>query len=233
MRLDIVTIFPAMYEGPFTESIVKRAREKGIVEVNWVNPRDFTTDRHHTTDDRPYGGGAGMVMKPEPLFAAVESVSSESSRAILLCPQGQRFNQAKAVELAQQTHLILICGHYEGVDERVRQALVDEEISIGDYILTSGNLAAMVLADAVIRLLPGALGCESSTQEESFSEDLLEYPQYTRPEVFRDMRVPDVLLSGNHQAIAEWRRREAVRRTRERRPDLFNNDLHNHGEPRS
>ena len=227
MRLDIITIFPAMFTGPFTESIVKRAREKGIVEINLVNLRDFTTDRHHTTDDRPYGGGAGMVMKPEPLFAAVEAVRTPAAQVILLTPQGRPFRQAIARELATCQHLIFICGHYEGVDERVRIALVDQEISIGDYILTNGNLAAMVITDAVVRLLPGALGCETSADEESFSEGLLEYPHYTRPECFRDLTVPEILLSGNHQAIATWRHQQARERTRLKRPDLLTNGTDN------
>jgi len=221
MRLDIITIFPAMFVGPFTESIIKRAQEQRIVTINVVNLRDFTHDRHHTVDDRPYGGGAGMVMKPEPLFEAVESLRSPPARVILMTPQGTPFVQARARALAQYQHLILICGHYEGVDERVRLALVDEELSIGDYILTNGNLAAMVVADALIRLLPGALGCHDSVVEESFSDGLLEYPHYTRPEVFRDLAVPPVLLSGNHQEIVWWRHQQAVQRTRQIRPDLL------------
>ncbi len=222
MRLDIITIFPGMYEGPFTESIIKRARQQGLVEINLINPRDFTTDRHQTTDDRPYGGGAGMVMKPEPLFAAVESVRTDTSHIILVTPQGTPFCQAIAQEMAtQHDHIIMICGHYEGIDERVCEALVDQELSLGDYILTNGNIAAMVIADAIIRLIPGVLGCQDSTVDESFSEGLLEYPQYTRPEVFRGMQVPEVLLSGNHQAIAKWRHEQALSRTRRKRPDLF------------
>ena len=224
MRVDIITIFPGMFTGPFTESIVKRARGNGIVDINLIDLRDFTTDKHRTVDERPYGGGAGMLMKPEPLFAAVESCRQDDSRVILLSPQGRPFTQGRARQLAEAQHLVLVCGHYEGVDERVRLDLVDEEISIGDYILTNGNLAAMVVTDAIVRLLPGALGCETSTEEESFSEALLEYPQYTRPEVFRDRTVPKVLLSGNHKAIADWRREQAELRTKERRPDLLNNE---------
>ncbi len=223
MRLDIVTIFPAMYTGPFSESIIKRARERQFVEINLVDLRDFTHDRHRTVDDRPYGGGAGMVMKAEPLFDAVESLKTPASRVILLTPQGKPFRQADARRLSGEAHLIMVCGHYEGVDERVREALVDEEISIGDYVLTNGNLAAMVVCDAVIRLLPGVLGCDESVVEESFSEELLEYPQYTRPEVFRGMAVPEILLSGNHAAIADWRLQQARERTRQRRPDLISN----------
>ena len=221
MRLDIITIFPAVFHGPFAESIVKRAQEQGLVRINLINLRQFTSDKHQTVDDRPYGGGPGMVMKPEPLFAAVESVRQADSRVILLTPQGVPFRQAKARELALRPHLILICGHYEGVDERVRLDLVAEEISIGDYVLTNGNLPAMVVVDAVVRLLPGALGCAESADEESFSENLLEYPQYTRPEVFRGRAVPEVLRSGNHRAIAVWRRQQAIERTRQRRPDLL------------
>lgn len=221
MRLDIITLFPAMFAGPLSESIMGRAQEKGLVEITLVDPRDFTHDKHRSVDERPYGGGAGMVMRPEPLFEAVESRRQEDSRVILLSPQGQLFKQAKAAALAKYEHLILICGHYEGVDERIRLGLADEEISIGDYILTNGGLAAMVVADAVTRLLPGVLGSAESLAEESFSHCLLEYPQYTRPEEFRGLRVPPVLLSGHHQEIAEWRRQQAVARTRERRPDLM------------
>ena len=230
MRLDIITIFPAMFDGPFGESIIKRARQQGLVEINLVDLREFTTDKHRSVDDRPYGGGAGMVMTPEPLFAAVESLRHAASHVLLLTPQGRRLDQAKVIELAAREHLIPVCGHYEGVDERVRTALIDEEISLGDYILTNGNLAAMVLADAVIRLLPGVLGSENSVVEESFSDNLLEYPQYTRPEVFRGLRVPEVLLSGNHQAIAAWRREQALRRTRERRPDLLQKPIQQQGD---
>jgi tRNA (guanine37-N1)-methyltransferase len=222
MRLDFLTIFPAIFDGPFGESIIKRARQKNLVDIRLVNLRDFTTDKHRTVDDRPFGGGAGMVMKCEPIFAAVESLRTPSSHVILLCPQGTRFSQAKAQELSQREHLIFICGHYEGVDERVRQHLVNEELSIGDFVLTSGNLPAMVIADAVIRLLPGVLGSEQSAVEESFSQNLLEYPHYTRPEDFRGWHVPEMLLSGNHAAIADWRQEQSLDRTRQRRPDLLN-----------
>jgi tRNA (guanine37-N1)-methyltransferase len=223
IRLDIITIFPAMFNGPITESILKRAQEKGIVKINLVDLRDFTHDRHRTVDDRPYGGGAGMLMKPEPMFEAVEKLRTPQSRVVLLSPQGERFGQQHAVALAQEQHVIFICGHYEGVDERIRIGLVDQEFSIGDYILSNGNLAAMVVTDALVRLLPGALGCDESAVDESFSDGLLEYPQYTRPEVFRGMQVPEVLMSGNHGKIAEWRGKVARERTNERRPDLLDN----------
>jgi len=221
VRLDIVTIFPAMFTGPFTESIIKRARERGLVEINLVDLREFTDDRHRSVDDRPYGGGAGMLMKPEPLFRAVERLHSPAARVILLSPQGRVFRQPVARQLSTERHLILICGHYEGVDERVRLALIDDEISLGDFVLTNGNLAAMAITDAVVRLLPGVLGCESSTEEESFSEQLLEYPQYTRPPSFRGLRVPEVLLSGDHARIAAWRHEQALQRTLRQRPDLL------------
>ena len=220
-RLDIITIFPAMYNGPFDESIVKRAREKGCIEINLVDLREFTHDRHRSVDDRPYGGGAGMLMKPEPIFEAVDTLRTPQSRIVLLSPQGQQFQQQHAEELAEAPHLIFICGHYEGVDERVRIGLADVELSIGDYILSNGNLAAMVVVDAIVRLLPGALGCEESAVRESFSDGLLEYPQYTRPEEYRGMRVPEILLSGNHAVIEAWRLEMATERTRTRRPDLL------------
>jgi tRNA (guanine37-N1)-methyltransferase len=221
VRVDILTLFPGMFVGPFDESMLKRAREAGLLQLNLVDIRDFATDRHRTVDDTPYGGGPGMVMKPGPIFAAIEAVRSADSRVILLSPQGRLFEQAMAIELSTLPHLVLICGHYEGVDERVREHLVDEELSIGDYVLTGGELAAMVLVDAVARLLPGVLGAGDSIVEESHSSGLLEYPQYTRPAEFRGWRVPDILLSGNHAEIARWRRRRALERTRERRPDLL------------
>ena len=224
MRVDILTLFPGMFVGPFDESMLKRAREAGLLQLNLVDIRDFATDRHRTVDDTPYGGGPGMVMKPGPIFAAVEAVRSADSRVILLSPQGRLFEQAMAIELSTLPHLVLICGHYEGVDERVREHLVDEELSIGDYVLTGGELAAMVVVDAVGRLLPGVLGAGESTVEESHSSGLLEYPQYTRPVEFRGWRVPDILLSGNHAEIARWRRRRALERTRERRPDLLRSE---------
>lgn len=221
MRFDIVTIFPGVFYGPFGESVLARAAARGIVTIGMINPRDFTADRHRTVDDTPYGGGPGMLMKPEPLFKAVESVKDESAYVVLTTPQGEPFTQSVAREFAAKEHIVIVCGHYEGVDERVRTALVDREISLGDFVLTSGNIPAMAIVDAVTRLLPGALGDEASSVEESFSANSLEYPQYTRPVEFRGMKVPDVLLSGNHRSIAEWRREQALRRTRERRPDLL------------
>jgi tRNA (guanine37-N1)-methyltransferase len=210
-----------MFAGPFEESIVKRARDFGALDLRITDIRDFATDRHRTADDAPYGGGPGMVMKPGPLFAAVEAVRDQGSRVILLSPQGRLFNQAVAVELSTLPRLVLICGHYEGVDERVHQHLVDDELSIGDYVLTGGELAAMVIVDAVVRLLPGVLGSSESALDESHAGGLLEYPHYTRPAEFRGWQVPDVLLSGNHAEIARWRRRQALERTRQRRPDLL------------
>ncbi|HEU5348329.1 MAG TPA: tRNA (guanosine(37)-N1)-methyltransferase TrmD [Ktedonobacterales bacterium] len=219
MRFDIFTLFPEMFRGPLDESILARARERGLLEIVLHNPRDVTTDRHHIVDDYPYGGGAGMVMKPEPLFTAVERLAP-SGLVILLSPQGRIFTQEMARRLAREPQITLVCGHYEGVDERVREYLVSDEISVGDFVLTGGELAAMVVVDAVARLLPGVLAA-GSTEEESHTAGLLEYPHYTRPAEFRGWRVPDVLLSGNHAAIARWRRKESLRRTRARRPDLF------------
>lgn len=221
LRIDVITLFPGMLKGFLEESILKRAARKGQVVFNTIDLRRFATDRHHTTDDRPFGGGAGMVMKPEPLFAAVESVLTPGARVILMTPQGQPFRQDRAVELAQATHLVFVCGHYEGVDERVRMHLATDEISIGDYILTNGVLPAAVVIDAVVRLVPGVLGNEGATDEESFTDGRLEYPQYTRPRVFRGCEVPEVLVSGDHQAIARWRQAQSERRTKERRPDLL------------
>ena len=222
MRIDIITLFPGMYAGVLDDSILARARSRGLVTVNLVDLREFTHDRHRTVDDRPYGGGAGMLMKVEPLFEAVEHLATDQAKVVLLTPQGESLSQSLVRGLAREQHLVLICGHYEGVDERVRQALVDWEISIGDYVLTSGNLAAMVVTDAVVRLLPGALGCPESAQTESFGADqLLDFPQYTRPPEYRGMRVPDVLLSGDHAAVDEWRERERTVRTIARRPDLL------------
>lgn len=224
MRVDIITLFPELVTGPMAVSILGRAQERGLVTIRAVNPRDFTEDRYRTVDDRPYGGGAGMVMKPGPLFAAVESVRTAESTVVLMSPQGRVLRQPVVERLAQENHLIVICGHYEGVDERVRQALPDLEISIGDYVLTNGNVAAWVLVDAVARLIPGAVGTAQSVADESFStRNRLDYPQYTRPPEFRGMRVPDILLSGNHQAIAEWRQVQQRQRTLARRPDLIRN----------
>jgi len=224
MRIDIITLFPSMFKGPFDESIVKRARKKGILEINLHNLRDFTDDRHRTVDDLPYGGGAGMVMKPEPLFRAVEKVKEEKRsfwKVILLSPQGQPFAQEKAKELAEEEGLIFICGHYEGVDERVREHLIDEELSLGDFVLTGGELAAMVIVDAIARMLPEVLGCKDSIREDSFYQTLLDYPHYTRPTEFRGWKVPGVLISGNHQKIREWRKKKKLENTFVKRPDLL------------
>ncbi|MGE5587534.1 MAG: tRNA (guanosine(37)-N1)-methyltransferase TrmD [Clostridia bacterium] len=223
MRIDVLTLFPGMFSGPLSESIVARARERGLVEVHIHDIREFTQDKHKVADDYPFGGGAGMVMKPEPIFAAVEHVTggvAGPGRVILMSPQGTVFTQQVAMRLAQEGHLVFICGHYEGVDERVRQALVDEEISIGDYVLTGGELPAMVVIDALTRLVPGVLD-EESVAAESFTSGLLDYPQYTRPREFRGMTVPDVLVSGDHEKVRVWRRKQALARTLERRPDLL------------
>jgi tRNA (guanine37-N1)-methyltransferase len=219
MHFDIFTLFPAMFQGPFSESILKRAQERDLLSIALHNIRDATTDKHHIVDDYPYGGGAGMVMKAEPIFTSIEAVY-QSGPIILLTPQGRLFNQQIARELAQEQRVSLLCGHYEGIDERVSQHLVTDELSIGDYVLTGGELAAMIVVDAVSRLLPGVL-TEGSTEEESHSNNLLEYPQYTRPPEFRGWPIPDILLSGHHEQIARWRHKEALRKTRQRRPDLF------------
>jgi len=225
VRIDIFTLFPGMFSGPFDESIVKRAIDRGLVSIHIHNFRDYTSDRHHTVDDYPYGGGSGMVLKPEPLFAAVETIKQQiddsSAPVILLSPQGRLLSQDVATELSTHQNLILICGHYEGVDERVIEYLVTDEISIGDFVITGGELAAMVLVDATVRLLPGVLGSENATADDSYATGVLEYPQYTRPPVFRGWEVPAILLSGNHQEIARWRHEESIKRTRERRPDLL------------
>jgi tRNA (guanine37-N1)-methyltransferase len=221
VKIAVLTLFPAMFAGPLDESIVKRAREAGLLELTLHNLRDYAHDRHRTVDDRPFGGGPGMLLKPEPLFEAVEKLARDTTRVILLSPSGRTFNQAIARELAQLDDLLLISGHYEGFDERVREQLADDELSIGDYVLTNGALPAMVIVDAVTRLLPGALGDDTSSHEESFSHGLLEYPHYTRPAEFRGMKVPEVLLSGNHAQIAKWRAEQANARTKERRPDLL------------
>jgi tRNA (guanine37-N1)-methyltransferase len=221
MKIDVLTLFPAMFAGPLDESIVKRARQSGLLDLKIHNLRDYAHDRHKTVDDRPFGGGPGMLLKPEPLFEAVEALARENTRVVLLSPAGRTFNQAIARELAQVDDLLLISGHYEGFDERVREHLADDELSIGDYVLTNGALPVMVIVDAVTRLLPGALGDDESAHEESFSHGLLEYPQYTRPAEFRGMSVPEVLLSGNHAQIAKWRDEQARLRTKTRRPDLL------------
>jgi tRNA (guanine37-N1)-methyltransferase len=225
MRIDVLTLFPEMFERVLSTSILGRAAEKGRVTYRLVNYRDYSENKHRTVDDTPYGGGGGMVLKPEPIFRAVESLPKEEGapppRIILLCPQGETFTQRKAEELAKERHLVLICGHYEGYDERIREYLATDEISIGDYVLTGGELPAMVVIDAVVRLLPGVLGNEQSPVTDSYSTGLLEHPHYTRPADFRGMKVPEVLLSGNHAQIARWRRKESLRRTWLRRPDLL------------
>ncbi len=246
MRIDIITIFPKMFEPVLNESIIKRAQNKRRVEIYVHNLRDYSCDKHRKVDDRPYGGGSGMVMRPEPIFEAVEDIKSKvkrlplsiskaqagsrpdmkllsgrKSKVILLCPQGKKLNQKIAKRLTKFKHLILICGHYEGIDERVRKYLVDEEISVGDYILTGGELPAMVLVDCIVRLLPGVLGDKNSLNFESFAGNLLEYPHYTRPATYCGMAVPKILLSGDHKKIAEWRKKEALEKTEEKRPDLY------------
>jgi tRNA (guanine37-N1)-methyltransferase len=225
MRIDIVTLFPEICRAPLNESIMKRAQEKRIVDLHIHKLRDWATDKHHVVDDAPFGGGQGMVMKPEPIFAAVEDLKSQiathKSKILLMSPAGRRFDQEMAQQLSQETHLIIISGHYEGVDHRVIEHLGDLEISIGDYVLTNGAIAAVVLVDSVVRLLPGTLGHERSAADDSFSNGLLEAPQYTRPADFRAWKVPEVLLSGNHAEIAKWREEHAAKRTRANRPDLF------------
>ena len=228
MKIDILTLFPEICRAPLNESIMKRAQENKIVDLRIHNLRDWTTDKHHVVDDAPFGGGQGMVMKPEPIFAGVEGLKQEASNAeiqkptvILMSPAGKRLDQKMASELSKESHLIIICGHYEGVDHRVIEHLVDLEVSIGDYVLTNGAIAAVVLVDAVVRLLPGALGHEHSALDDSFSAELLEGPQYTRPADFRGWKVPEVLLSGNHAEIAKWRKEQALNRTKENRPDLL------------
>jgi len=235
MKIDILTLFPEICRAPLSESMMKRAQENRIVDLRIHNLRDWTTDKHHTVDDAPFGGGQGMVMKPEPIFAAVEELKQKTPNAqrptpnvevqkpkvILMSPAGRRFDQQLATELSKESHLIVICGHYEGVDQRVIEHLVDLEISIGDYVLTNGAIAAVVLVDAVVRLLPGVLGHEHSAIDDSFSTGLLEGPQYTRPAEFRGWNIPDVLLSGNHAEIAKWRREQALKRTKKNRPDLL------------
>ena len=226
MKIDILTLFPEICHAPLDESIMKRAQDNKIIDLQIHNLRDWTTDKHHIVDDAPFGGGQGMVMKPEPIFAAVEDLKSRiancESRIVLMSPAGKRLDQKLAAKLSRESHLIIICGHYEGVDHRVIEHLVDLEISIGDYVLTNGAIAAAVLVDAVVRLLPGVLGDEQSAADDSFSTGLLETPQYTRPAEFRGWKIPDVLLSGNHAEIAKWRKDQAKKRTQENRPDLLN-----------
>ena len=219
MRIDVLTLFPEMFTGPLDASIVKRARDGGLLDLRVVNLRDYTHDRHKTVDDRPFGGGPGMLLKAEPLFEAIEHLADAETQVILLTPAGRQFRQSVARELALEKRILLVCGSYEGIDERVR-TLADDELSIGDYVLTNGALPAMVVIDAVTRLLPGVLGKDESAADESFSHGLLEYPQYTRPAEFRGMKVPEVLLSGHHAEIEKWRREQARLRTAERRPDL-------------
>jgi tRNA (guanine37-N1)-methyltransferase len=221
VKIDVLTLFPAMFAGPLDESIIKRARSAGLLDLTLHQLRDWTHDRHKTVDDRPFGGGPGMLLKPEPIFEAVESLVCENTRVILLSPSGRKFDQSIARELALQEHLLFVTGHYEGFDERIRETLADDELSIGDYVLTNGALPAMVVIDSVTRLLPGVLGDDASAMEESFSHGLLEYPQYTRPAEFRGKKVPEVLVSGNHAEIASWRLEQAKLRTKERRPDLI------------
>jgi tRNA (guanine37-N1)-methyltransferase len=223
MKFDILTLFPNMFSSPFQESILGKAIQKGLVDLRITNIRDFALDKHQVVDDSPYGGGQGMVMKVEPIARALEWATSEdpSSWTIYLTPQGRPFNQEKARDLSSRSHLVLLCGRYEGVDERVREMFIDEEVSIGDYVLTGGELAAMVIIDAVSRLLPGVLGSDQSAEDDTFTNALLEYPQYTRPFDFRGSSVPEILLSGNHAAVSLWRRKEALRRTAVRRPDLL------------
>ena len=221
MKIDVLTLFPEMFRGPLDVSMVQRARESGQLDLRITDLRDYTHDRHKTVDDRPFGGGPGMVLKPEPIFEAVEDLADDKTHVVLMAPAGRLFDQALARELSQKEHLLFICGSYEGVDERVREGLVDDEISIGDYVLTNGGLPGMVVIEAVTRLLPGVLGHEESAVDESFSHGLLEYPHYTRPAEFRGMKVPDVLLSGHHAEIEKWRAEQSRKRTAERRPDLL------------
>ena len=228
MRIDIITLFPDICRAPLNESIMKRAQENGVLDLHIHNLRAWTSDKHHVVDDAPFGGGQGMVMKPEPIFAAVEdlrnqtsNIKHQTSKVILMSPTGRRFDQRMAEQLSHESNLIVVCGHYEGVDHRVVEHLIDEEISIGDYVLTNGGIAAVILVDAVVRLVPGVLGDEQSAHDDSFREGLLEAPQYTRPAEFRGWKVPEILLSGNHGEIAKWREEQARKRTRENRPDLL------------
>ena len=227
MRIDVLTIFPKMFDAVLGESIIKRAQEKKVVEINIIDLRLFSRDKHRKVDDKPFGGGPGMVMNAEPFFEAVNYIRRKTkdlrlkTRIALLSPKGRRFDQAAALKLSRYEHIVLLCGHYEGIDERVAKHLVDDEISIGDFVLTGGELPAMVIIDGIVRLLPGALGDENSCKDESFSEALLEYPHYTRPADYSGMKVPDVLLSGDHEKIKQWRKKEAVKITRKKRPDLL------------
>lgn len=224
MKIDVLTLFPEMFDGMFTASIIGKAQERNLVALQAINFREYANNKHHTVDDYPYGGGGGMVLKAEPIFAAVEALQEQQHtkpRVVLMCPQGEPYTQKKAEQLAQEEHLIFICGHYEGYDERIRQHLVTDEISIGDYILTGGEIPAMAVIDSVVRLLPGTLGNSSSAEHDSYSDGLLEYPHYTRPQTFREWSVPDILLSGDHSKVDAWRREQSLLRTLERRPELL------------
>ena len=221
MQFDVLTLFPEMFE-PLNESIIGRAKEKGLININLINIRDFSKNKHKKVDDTPYGGGAGMVMMPDVVYDAYKSLNSKDAKVIYMSPQGQKLNQKKVVELSKEKHIILLCGHYEGIDQRVIDEIVDEEISIGDYVLTGGELPAMIVIDSVSRYIDGVLK-DDSTKEESFSEGLLEYPQYTRPEIFNGKQVPEVLLSGHHENIDKWRREQSLINTRKKRPDLLEN----------
>ncbi len=228
MKIDVLTLFPEMFYGVLNSSILKKAQEKQLVDIDLINFRDYSTNKHKEVDDYPYGGGNGMVLKPEPIFDAVEAIDNwDKAKIILLTPQGKVFNQRVAEKLKDDKHLIFICGHYEGFDERIREYLVTDELSIGDFVMTGGELAAMVVIDSVVRLLPSVLGNDQSSLNDSFSSGLLEYPQYTRPEIYRGWKVPDVLISGHHANINEWRRKESLKRTVERRSDLINKALLN------
>ncbi len=222
MKIDIITLFPKMFDGPFAESIIKRAQEKGLLKINIHNLRKWTKDKHKTVDDHSFGGGTGMVLMIEPIYKALKELKKKESKIILLTPQGKVFKQEKAKKLSKEKHLIFICGHYEGVDERIKEKLIDEEISIGDYVLTGGELPTMVVIDTITRLIPGVLNKKEAKEIESFSfKGLLEYPQYTRPAVFKGWQVPKILLSGNHQKIEDWRKKKALEKTKKRRPDLL------------
>lgn len=222
MKIDYLTLFPEMFDGVLNHSILKRAQDKNIIEVNTVNFRDYAENKHNQVDDYPYGGGQGMVLKPEPVFNAMKDLKhTDKTRVILMCPQGRPFSQAIAEELSEAEHIVFICGHYEGYDERIRENLVTDEISMGDYVLTGGELPAMTMTDAIVRLIPGVLGNEQSHQDDSFSDGLLEFPQYTRPREYKGMTVPDVLLSGNHANIEKWRHAQKLIRTLHKRPDLL------------
>ncbi len=229
MKIDMLTLFPEMFSGPFDSSIIKRARDRGFMEISFTDIRDFSGNKHNTVDDTPYGGGAGMVMQAPPIMRALEHVRNKRggvlSRVILMCPTGLTFDQYWARDLAQEEHLVIICGHYEGIDERVRELVVTDELSIGDYVLTGGELPAMVVVDAVSRMIPGVLGEKASAEDDSFCQGLLEYPQYTRPRDYEDLSVPEILMSGHHEKIRRWRRRQALLKTLERRPDLLREEV--------